>query len=374
MNNNFEELKNGSTGDNVMILQEKLKILNFYSGSITGSFGEATELAVRAFQNFYDLEVTGIVDAETWALLFEYTRPAFLRNNLRQTKPTLQLGSTGEYVRMLQEQLKQILFYNGDITGQFDRATENAVKAFQSNNKLTANGIVNADTWSALTYLYSPLANCENGVSTGETYIVKSGDTLYSIARKYNTTVDEIKRLNNLTSNNLSVGQELVISEGEGEIEEGTEYYTVKSGDTLFSIAKAFGITVDELKQLNNLTSNTITLGQQLKISGGEVTPPETITYTVKSGDSLYAIARRYNTTVDEIKSLNNLTSNNLSIGQQLIIPTSSTTNTFTYTVKRGDSLYSIARNYNTTVDEIKRLNNLTNNNLSIGQQLIIST
>ena len=96
--------------------------------------------------------------------------------------------------------------------------------------------------------------------------------------------------------------------------------------------------------------------------------------YTVKSGDSLYVIARNFNTSVDEIKKLNNLTSNNLSIGQKLIIPNnySSNISTNTYTVKSGDSLYAIARNFNTSVDELKRLNNLTSNNLSIGQKLII--
>ena len=85
----------------------------------------------------------------------------------------------------------------------------------------------------------------------------------------------------------------------------------------------------------------------------------------------MYSIANKYNTTVNEIKSLNNLTSNNLSIGQQLRIPTNAPGN-ITYTVQKGDNLYSIARKYNTTVNEIKRKNNLTSNNLSIGQQLII--
>ena len=96
--------------------------------------------------------------------------------------------------------------------------------------------------------------------------------------------------------------------------------------------------------------------------------------YTVVSGDSLYAIARKYNTTVDGIKRLNGLTSNNLSIGQILKIPSSNNNdiNSITYVVISGDSLYSIARKYNTTVDEIKRLNGLTSNNLSIGQILKI--
>ena len=101
-----------------------------------------------------------------------------------------------------------------------------------------------------------------------------------------------------------------------------------------------------------------------------EEEPSNLITYIVKSGDTLYSIAKRYNTTVDELKKINNLSSNMLSIGQQLLIP--STENYITYYVKSGDNLYSIARTYNTTVDQIKKLNNLTSDLLSIGQVLLI--
>ena len=100
-----------------------------------------------------------------------------------------------------------------------------------------------------------------------------------------------------------------------------------------------------------------------------------TTLYTVKRGDSLYAIANRYNTSVSELLNLNNLSSANLTIGQQLKIPVASSdgsTGSQTYTVKSGDSLYSIARKFNTTVDSIKRKNNLTSNTLQIGQKLII--
>ncbi|MBR3210146.1 MAG: LysM peptidoglycan-binding domain-containing protein, partial [Bacilli bacterium] len=92
--------------------------------------------------------------------------------------------------------------------------------------------------------------------------------------------------------------------------------------------------------------------------------------YTVKSGDSLWNIANKYNTTVNDLKSLNNLTSNNLSIGQVLKLPNTNNTNENTYTVKSGDSLWNIANKYNTTVNDLKSLNNLTSNNLSIGQIL----
>lgn len=99
--------------------------------------------------------------------------------------------------------------------------------------------------------------------------------------------------------------------------------------------------------------------------------PTSPNTYVVKSGDSLWSIARKYNTTVDTLKSLNNLTGNTLSIGQVLKVP-SSETGINTYTVKSGDSLWKIANQYNTTVARLRELNNLSSNNLSIGQTLIV--
>lgn len=219
-------------------------------------------------------------------------------------------------------------------------------------------------------------------------YTVKSGDTLYAIAQKYNTTVSELTKLNKLSNTSLSIGQVLSIPETYKQEEmnfPSFTTYTVKSGDSLYSIAKNNNTTVDIIISDNSLTTTSLSIGQILKIRveteeieeciGPDYTPPEsttqqTITYTVKSGDNLYNIAKNYNTSVSAIMNINNLTTSNLSIGQQLKIPSS--TSTITYIVKSGDSLYSIARKYNTTVDQIKSKNNLTSNILSIGQQLTI--
>ena len=204
-------------------------------------------------------------------------------------------------------------------------------------------------------------------------YTVKSGDSLYSIAQKYSTTVSELKQLNNLTSTLLSIGQVLRLPTST-TTPPTNKTYTVKSGDSLYSIAKAYNTTVSELKQLNNLPSTLLSIGQVLRLPT-TTTPPTNKTYTVKSGDSLYSIAKAYNTTVSELKQLNNLPSTLLSIGQVLRLPTTTTPPTNkTYTVKSGDSLYSIAKAYNTTVSELKQLNNLTSNLLSIGQVLKISS
>ena len=141
------------------------------------------------------------------------------------------------------------------------------------------------------------------------------------------------------------------------------------------TFANKYNTTVDELKRINNLTSNILSIGQVLKLPSDKVSDVEkeenTISYTVQKGDSLYSIARKYSTTIDKIKDLNNLTTNLLSIGQVLLIPTDTNLET-TYTVQKGDSLYSIAKKYDTTVDRLKQLNNLKSNLLSIGQILIV--
>ena len=215
------------------------------------------------------------------------------------------------------------------------------------------------------------------GKSTEGYYIVKKGDTLYSIARDNNLSVSELKQLNNLTSNTLSVGQRLKIKSDAtiSPIEptqpsDTSNIYTVKSGDSLYSIARKYNVTVNDLINYNNLKSNVLSIGQQIRIPSSTTNVGETSSniYTVKSGDSLYSIARKYNVTVNDLMKYNNLTSNLLSIGQQIRIPTSGTLNT--YTVKSGDSLYSIAKKYNTTVDRLKTKNNLISNLLSIGQVL----
>lgn len=223
------------------------------------------------------------------------------------------------------------------------------------------------------------------------TYTVKKGDSLYSIAKMYDTTVQKIIDLNNLRSTSLSIGQKLTLPENypTGDIVLPNYInYTVKKGDNLYSIARTYNVSVDTIMKDNNLNTNTLSVGQNLKIRiskesmeeveecfGEDYTPPSstsTVNYTVKKGDSLYKIAASYGTSVSEIMNLNNLKSTALSIGQELKIPTSNSDANTTYTVKNGDNLYSIARKFNTSVDSIKRKNNLSSNLLSIGQKLII--
>lgn len=202
-----------------------------------------------------------------------------------------------------------------------------------------------------------------------EIYTVKKGDSLWKIANKYNTTVEKLKSANNLKTNTLSVGQKLVIP-SISVSPEVSDTYIVQKGDCLWSIANKFNMTVSELKNLNNLTNNLLSIGQVLKIKDSSNNGKTT--YTVQKGDSLWVIANKYGITTEELKNYNKLTSNLLSIGQVLKIPQGKTSTENIYTVKKGDSLWTIANRYNTTVEKIKVLNNLTSNLLSIGQQLKI--
>jgi len=210
---------------------------------------------------------------------------------------------------------------------------------------------------------------------TGNLYTVKRGDNLYQIANQFNTTVNAIKQLNNLTSNNLSIGQILQIPTTTPETpDENQNEYIVQPGDTLYQIANRFNVSVNDLIEYNSLPTTILSPGQVLRIP---TIGPSNVLYTVKRGDTLYSIANSYGVSVDAIKKLNNLTNNTLSIGQQLYIPEGTIieeTNYIVYQVEPGDTLYSIAGKYNTTPDAIKEYNNLTSNLLTINQVLQIPT
>lgn len=202
-------------------------------------------------------------------------------------------------------------------------------------------------------------------------YTVKKGDTLWDIANKYGTTVNKLKSLNNLKSNVLQVGQTLKVSSSEKEIiPDDYLVYKVKNGDNLSKIAKEYDTTVSTIMKINNLNSDKLTINQQLLVPKTKKTGGEK-TYTVKKGDTLSQIAYDNKITTSELKKANNLTSDLLKIGQVLIIPSKST-GEINYIVQKGDNLYTIANKYDTTVSDIKKLNNLSTNTLQIGQLLKI--
>lgn len=241
--------------------------------------------------------------------------------------------------------------------------------------------------------------------STTDTYTVQSGDTLWGIANTHDTTVNNLKQINDLTSDTIYVGQVLKLKQQSTTQQESSQpsqsnssdFYTVKAGDSLWKIAMGNDLTVSHLKQMNNLTTNTIYVGQQLRIKEGQVnsqasqsnsqtnqSSQNARTYTVKAGDTLWEIANDHDTTVNALKQNNHLSSDTIYVGQVLSLgqtaltgshsPTQSSTSNGTYTVKSGDTLWSIANANDMTVAQLKQKNDLSNDTIYVGQTLNVSS
>ncbi|WP_162632614.1 LysM peptidoglycan-binding domain-containing protein [Paraliobacillus zengyii] len=262
-----------------------------------------------------------------------------------------------------------------------------------------ANGLTNDATKLGQTLLIPRLINDQSTTpnpvaNTSILYTVVSGDSLSVIAKNNGTTVEALKSVNNLSTDILSIGQVIAIPsvtttpDPVEETKQEAKTYTVVSGDSLSVIAKNNGTTVEALKSVNNLSTDILSIGQVIAIPSVTTTPDpveetkqEAKTYTVVSGDSLSVIAKNNGTTVEALKSTNNLSTDILSIGQVIAIPSVTTTpeqveetkqEAKTYTVVSGDSLSVIAKNNGTTVEALKSTNNLSTDILSIGQVLTI--
>jgi len=213
-----------------------------------------------------------------------------------------------------------------------------------------------------------------SAASINQTYVVEAGDSLYKIASVYGLSVDGLKQINQLTTNTIYPGQTLQISQTATTT---GNVYIVSENDSLYKIANNNALSVTQLKTYNNLTSDTIQIGQTLLL----IPNAEIGQYTVKTGDSLWSIAKSYGMEVNDLKQLNK-TSDQIFPGQKLKViqaqtPTQTTQTPQTpqsYTVKSGDSLWSIAQANQTTTNELQRVNNLNTATIFPGQILNIPT
>lgn len=158
-----------------------------------------------------------------------------------------------------------------------------------------------------------------------QTHIVQSGDTLWGLSITHQTTVQNLMNWNNLSTHTIHVGQRLIVRPAQSETTGTFITYTVKSGDSLSVIARDHNTTVTILREVNNLSSDVIRIGQTLRIPATQGSTPSqgsgsTSTYTVRSGDSLSVIARNHNMTLTHLRELNNLTSDLIHPGQVLIV------------------------------------------------------
>lgn len=234
---------------------------------------------------------------------------------------------------------------------------------------------------------WQPRAGVAQNQGQNKTHTVEAGETLYSIARQYNVLVDELTEWNNLSGNDLSIGQVLIVGKTEQGSEDGVTH-EVRASETLFSISKQYGVSITEIKRWNSLESNNLDIGQQLTIYPPDnrssivdrnsrqslvVNTPVTNNtyYTVKSGDTLFRIAGQHNMTVDELKALNDLTSNTIRVGQQLTVKKNQTApsvsesiaesspqgNFVNYSVQQQQSRQEILQKFNMAEEEFVALN-----------------
>ena len=282
-------------------------------------------------------------------------------------------------------------------------------------------------------------------------YIVKRGDNLSEIANKYSVSVSEIKKWNSLKSNMVSSGKSLKIITNESVVktvrkEPKTDnvlpeikaqnkqiavsdtkiikeekanktiktdtlssniaaFYVVQKGDNLSSIAKKNNVSVEEIKEWNNLSGTSIQLGASLQIYKNEaveneqlasVPKMENVEYIVKKGDNLGTISKKFGSSLDDLKQWNNLQDNTIALGSSLIVAKSemaienkepsetfkkkdnlasvSKSKDINYYVKKGDSLYSIAKKYpGVSISDIKKWNDLRAEDLKPGMKLKIN-
>lgn len=267
--------------------------------------------------------------------------------------------------------------------------------------------------------------------STTQYYKVKKGDNLSAIAAKYNVDINDLKKWNRLSSNSLSYGKVLTIITSEkdnttaiatvdnknSKVEKAkkeikadsiiasnkTSNYIVQKGDNLNTIAEENNVTVAQIKEWNKLTGNTIQVGMNLQVSNKEIEANKVaaanpavelknIEYIVQKGDNLSTISKKFGTPINDLKEWNHLADNNIALGKTLIVAkdeiaintSKASATTFKknklesaalqrdYLVKKGDSLFSIAKKSGVTVSDIKKWNDIKNEDIKPGMKLKI--
>lgn len=212
---------------------------------------------------------------------------------------------------------------------------------------------------------------------------VRSGETLSTIASRYGVSIAQLKMTNRIRTNLIRPGQRLRIPFGGADAVSDTKIYTVKAGDTLSTIASRYGVSVVRLKRANRLSGDSLRIGDRLEIptqvavSDAPKRVAKSRTHRVRSGESLYTIGKRYGVSVDRLKAANGLRRNTIRVGQELVIPARSSGGAAAsegkvHRVRSGDTLSEIARRYGTTVSKLCSANGLTSNRLRIGQELKI--
>jgi len=313
------------------------------------------------------------------ALVFAATYQPGTASAAQLGERMLTRGDRGDDVRALQRLLKAEGYRVGWIDGVYGPATQKAVRSFQRDQRLPVTGRADALTIRELLVKQPKREPLVVEAAAPLRHVVEPGDTLSELAARYNTTVRAIMEVNGLSSTVIYVGQTLKLP---GLTQTGWDdsYYTVKRGDMLSVLAQKFGTTVRELKRVNGLKGDLIMVGQRLRIPGSPTTLPSSGVYTVKAGDTLSVLAVQFDTTVRLIMEANELKGTTIYVGQKLRIPGAAGSDAnapisgapLTHVVRRGESLWTIAAKYGTTIRALKRANDLSRSTIYVGEVLTI--
>ena len=257
--------------------------------------------------------------------------------------------------------------------------------------------------------------------SSDTVHTVQLGETLYSISRTYDVTVDELRRWNNLDSDQLSRGQSIIVAPPDGD---NRIVHVVEAGESMFGISRMYNVSIAEIQQWNNLETSNVNSGQELIIyesdqdtAAESIPPPEELpepteemdeieeiedresivrraestpgstTYTVRTGDSLFQIAREHDMSVDELMELNNMDSDMLRVGQRILVKETRSTPSIAetaeestpqgrfvrYRVEQGESGRDILQKFRMNESELRALNpGIQIQSISSGQQLTV--
>ncbi|EHS1287267.1 TPA: LysM peptidoglycan-binding domain-containing protein [Enterococcus faecium] len=274
----------------------------------------------------------------------------------------------------------------------------------------------------------SSSSSSSSNTASGTKYTVKAGDSVWSVSNKYGITMAQLIQWNNIQNNFIYPGQQLTVSNSgstnstsgntgsstntnnSSSVNTGSSSsqgtYTVKAGESVWSVANKNGITMDQLIEWNNIKNNFIYPGQQLIVKGGTSantntgsttsaakpnTPNTSATtstsstgntmYTVKAGESVWSVANKHHITMDQLIEWNNIKNNFIYPGQQVIVKKGSSqstnqqsvTGSKTYTVKSGESVWSVADSHGITMAQLIEWNNIKNNFIYPGQTLIVA-
>ncbi len=284
----------------------------------------------------------------------------------------------------------------GDTIGEIAEMYDVSARMIRKWNGLKSNKIIAGQTLKI--YSDDPVTSVVENNSGNDSnisyYKIKKGDAIGQIAEKFKVSVANLKNWNNLSSNKIIAGKTLKIYSNAGPNTNTTGNtttnktgklvnYKIKKGDSIGQIAEMHNVSVSDLRKWNDISGNKIITGKTLKIhtSSGKTktttlkTSSGSTFHTVKKGETLSQIAEKYKVSIASIREWNDISGNKIIAGKQLKIKKGSKNNTSWnnskfHLVSRGESLYSIAKKYNTTIQKLKSLNNLSNSNIKAGQKL----